>query len=297
VRRVFASSSAALFLGFVLACGGSTEQEVTGPGEVVRCPPRLVLPPPLPAAATRTEAPLSIARDCTWSARTAAPWLAVSPITGQGDATLTLTANENPQGRVRSATIDINEQPFTIMQEAQPCRFEVAPTSISVPHQGGRTTIRVTTLEGCSWTTRASDPWLRVISGTGGDTSGSIELAIDSNGGPERSAVLTLATAQMVVNQAAGPDDRTECGYSIGPGAHVIPAEGGTASFRVSTMSACAWGASSNQPWITVVSGNGVGTGEVHYRVDRNTSTSNRSGTITAGTRRHVVQQQAAPRQ
>ena len=156
-------------------------------------------------------------------------------------------------------------------------------------------TIRLTTLEGCSWTTRSSQPWLRVVAGSGGDASATLDVAVDSNSGPERSGTLSVATLLVVVHQAAGPDDRSECQYSIDPGATTIPAAGGNFSFRVSTMAQCAWGAVANQPWVTVVSANGMGPGDVRYRADANTSTSNRSGTITVGTRRHVVTQQAAP--
>lgn len=254
----------------------------------------LSLQSPLPAAAGRLEVPLSAARDCTWSAATAASWLSVSPAAGQGVATLTLTAAENPQGRTRSTTIDLNDQHFPVVQSGQACRYEVSPASVAVPHQGGRVTIRLTTLDGCAWTTQSSHPWLRVVVGSGGEASATLDLAVDSNSGPERSAVLQVATLQVVVHQAAGPDDRSECQYSIDPGGITIQAAGGNASFRVATSAQCAWGAVANQPWVRVVSANGMGPGEVQYRVDANTSNGNRSATITVGTRRHVVTQQAA---
>jgi hypothetical protein len=256
----------------------------------------LSVPPSMPAAETQTTALLSAERDCTWSARTGATWLTVAPTTGQGTATLTVAAAENPQGRVRSAAIEINQQQFTVVQAGQPCRYEVTPAAVAVPHQGGRVAIRLTTLDGCSWTTQSSASWLRVVVGSGGDTGATLDVAVDSNSGPERSAVLTVATATVSVNQAAGPDDRSECQYSVDPGAATLPAAGGAASFRVSTQSQCAWGAVGNQPWIVVVSANGMGPGEVRYRVDANTSTSNRSGVITVGTRRHVVVQEPAAR-
>lgn len=238
---------------------------------------------------------LGTARDCTWMAQSSEPWLQIEPASGQGDATLTLTAAENPLGRMRSATVNVNEQPFTVTQHAAPCRFQVAPSSVAVGHQGGRASIRLSTLEGCSWTTQSSQPWLRVVAGSGGEASATIELAVDSNTGPERSGLLNVATLLVVVNQNAAPDDRTRCQFSLDPGARLIPAAGGSGSFSVSTLPGCAWGAASNQPWITIVSSaNLIGSGDIHYRVDANPATSVRSGAITAGTRRHIVQQEAA---
>jgi all-beta uncharacterized protein len=292
VERAFAIWSVILLLACGIACGGATELEVAGPGNTTRCLMSLTVPPPLPAGGTQVETSLSTERDCTWAVHTSDSWLAISPEAGQGDARLTLIARANPQGRTRSATIDVNDQHFTVVQSGQPCRYDVAPTSVAVPHQGGRIAIRLTTLDGCTWTTQASQPWLRVVVGSGGEASATLDVAVDSNSGPERSAVLSVAALIVAVHQGAGPDDRSECQYSIDPGASTIPAAGGNSSFRVATLTQCAWGAVANQPWVRVISANGMGPGEVQYRVDANTSASNRSATITVGTRRHVVTQQ-----
>lgn len=252
----------------------------------------------MPAAGVSLTARLAATRDCTWTVRASEPWLAVEPTSGQGDAILTLIVAENPTGRTRTATVSVNEQAFAVTQEAAPCSFQVMPSSISMAHQGGRTSIQLSTLEGCSWTTQSSQPWLRVTSGSGGDASGAIEVAVDSNTGAERSGQLHVATLIVVVNQNPAPNDRTQCRFSLDPGARLIPAAGGTGAFSVSTLPPCAWSAASNQPWITIVSSpNMIGPGDVHYRVDANASPAVRSGVITAGTRRHVVQQEGAPRQ
>jgi hypothetical protein len=294
--RPIAIWSAACLSAALLGCG-STEQELVTPSAGGRCQMTLAVPP-LPAAGARVTAHLSAARDCAWTANATDTWLRVEPTTGQGETTLTLTAAENPMGRARSATINLNEQPFTVTQDAAPCQFQVLPSSLSVGHQGGRTPIQLTTLEGCSWTTQSSQPWLRVVAGSGGDASATIEVAVDSNTGPERPGLLNVATLLLVVNQSAAPNDRTQCRFSLDPGARAIPAAGGSGSFSVSTLPGCAWSAASNQPWIVIVSSaNVIGASEVHYRVEPNPSASVRSGAVSAGTRRHVVQQAGAPPQ
>lgn len=296
-RLATAIFGVAILAAALSRCGGSTQDLVT-PSTDGRCQMSLETPPSLPAAGVRLMARLAAARDCTWTVRASEPWLAVEPTSGQGETILTLIATENPTGRTRSATVSVNEQAFTVTQEPAPCRFQVMPSSISMAHQGGRTSIQLSALEGCSWTTQSSQRWLRVTSGSGGDASGAIEIAVDSNTGPERSGLLNVATLVVVVNQNAAPNDRTQCRFSLDPGARLIPAAGGSAVFGVSTLPACAWSAASNQPWITIVSSaNMIGSGDVHYRVDANSSSTVRSGVITAGTRRHVVQQEGAPRQ
>jgi hypothetical protein len=289
--------SATLVMAVVLGCGGSTEQNFVNPSAAGRCQMSLALAGPLPAAGARVTALLSTTRDCAWTAQSSEAWLRLEPTSGQGEATLTLIATENPMGRTRSATLNVSGQPFTVTQDAAPCRFQVMPPSMAVGHQGGRASIQLTTLDGCSWTTQSSQPWLRVVSGSGGEASGTIELAVDSNIGSERSGLLTVATLLVVVNQNAAPNDRTRCQFSLDPGARLIPAAGGSGSFSVSTLPGCSWGAASNQPWVTIVSSaNMTGPGDVHYRVDANASTAVRSGAITAGTRRHVVQQEGIAR-
>ena len=253
----------------------------------------LALPPSLASGAAQTPVQLSTARDCTWAAQSQAPWLHVEPASGQGDATLVLSTAANPQGRSRSGTLDISSQPFAAIQDGAPCHFALSPTSVAVPHFGGRVQVHLTTLEGCPWTTSSSQPWLRVVVRSGGETSATLELAVDSNAGPERSALLGVAGLLLAVTQEAGPNDRSECGFSIGPGSALLPAAGGAGSFGVSTRAGCAWGASSNQSWLVVVSSiNGTGPGTVHYRVDPNPLSSARSAAISVGTRRHVVTQE-----
>ena len=280
-----------------LACGGSTQQDVIVPSGDGRCQMSLTMTGPLPAAGGQTTGQLSAPRECVWSGQSTADWLQFDPMSGQGAGTLTFTAGANPLGRSRAASITVNEHQFSVAQEASPCRFEVSPSTLAMGHRGGRTTLHVTTLEGCVWTAQGSQPWVRVAMGGSGESSSSVEVAVDSNPGPERSGTIVVGPLIVVVNQQAGPDDRTECRFSVHPGSHILPSTGGQASFNVSTLPACSWHAASSQPWIVVLSvTNPIGSSEVHYRVEPNTSTSVRSGVITAGTRRHIVQQEGAPR-
>jgi hypothetical protein len=60
----------------------------------------------------------------------------------------------------------------------------------------------------------------------------------------------------------------------------------------------CTWVASAPDDWIDITSGNGgVGDGRVEYRVDPNTSSSSRTGTITVGDRQFTIDQEGMPAQ
>jgi hypothetical protein len=64
----------------------------------------------------------------------------------------------------------------------------------------------------------------------------------------------------------------------------------------VTTGAGCAWTATSNESWLTIISGaKGYGDGEINYRVDANTGDAREAVVIVAG-QRHYVQQAAAPK-
>ncbi len=70
-----------------------------------------------------------------------------------------------------------------------------------------------------------------------------------------------------------------------------IDAGGGTGTINVSTMSGCAWTASSGESWITITSGaRGTGNGTVRFTVARNTD-KERDGELTIAGREVKVQQ------
>ncbi|MDQ3010585.1 MAG: beta galactosidase jelly roll domain-containing protein, partial [Acidobacteriota bacterium] len=85
------------------------------------------------------------------------------------------------------------------------------------------------------------------------------------------------------------------CSYSISPTNQSFSASGGSSSVSVTTTSACGWTASSNASWITLTSGfSGNGNGTVFYSVSSNTSTSQRTGTLTIAGQTYTVTQAGA---
>ena len=81
------------------------------------------------------------------------------------------------------------------------------------------------------------------------------------------------------------------CSYSISPNNLKFDAAGGTETINVSTISGCAWTASSGESWITITSGaKGNGTGTVRLTVTRNTD-KERHGELTIAGREVNIQQ------
>jgi hypothetical protein len=291
--RIWAAAIGTVVMAAAAAssCSNDTATEVLGP-TAERCRMSLGSTPILPAAGGNVTATVVTTRDCLWSAQIEGDWLSLEPASGQGEGPLTISSAPNPRGRARSATLDLNGQRFTIQQEPAPCRIDVTPAAAEAVPQGARLTFTVSTLEGCSWSAQTTEPWIRVVSGSGAEGSSSIEVTVDSNTGGTRTATLRIGSVGVPITQPTANDPGERCGYSLGAGAANVPAAGGERSFRVHTAAGCLWGAVSSQPWLIIVAGqNGSGVGDVRYRAEPNPTPQRRTGAVNVGTRRHVVQQ------
>lgn len=72
------------------------------------------------------------------------------------------------------------------------------------------------------------------------------------------------------------------CSYTVAPASASMPAAGGSATFQVSTGTACAWTSTPAAAWLTVTSGQtGTGPGPVVVAASANPATATRSGTVT----------------
>ena len=75
--------------------------------------------PPEAAAGDRSVAVLT-GNGCTWTAKSAAPWLVVTDgARGSGNGTLKYTTLPNPDPQIRSGTISVNARNFTVTQLAR----------------------------------------------------------------------------------------------------------------------------------------------------------------------------------
>jgi hypothetical protein len=315
-RGVFTRLSRALlstlFAIQCAACGSTSVTQVSGPDNI-RCQTTLGTAPTIPAAGGRVTVGVVAARECTWSATSEASWIQVSPASGQGEASLTLTAAANPQAAPRTGNIVVNGQRFTMSQEPAPCQYQLSHPATDVPAQGGSTSVQVTSLGGCPWTTTSNISWIHVTPATG-TGSGDVALVIDPNSGSARSAQVTIAGVAFTVNQAAPapdpapapvpgpapaplpvPSPSPQCSYSIDPVTRTFKDKGGDGTVKVITGSTCPWSATANDAWVRITeNATGTGTRDVKYKVEANQTGSQRIGTITVAGQTHWIVQQAA---
>ncbi|MBS1807440.1 MAG: BACON domain-containing protein [Acidobacteria bacterium] len=224
---------------------------------------------------------------CTWTATSTATWLTiVSGKSGTGNGTVTWEVTPNTSTSVRTGTLTIAGQTFTLTQAGVSCTTSLSPTSANLTSGGSRSSVTVTS--NCSWTTSSNDTWLKIISGSSGSGNGSVTYEYGANTSTDfpRYGSLTIGGKTFNVTQATAP-----CTYSLSPSSASHGSGAGGGSFKVNTNgTGCYWSAYTNDLWLRVTSGSGFGTGSVTFQVSPNSGGS-RSGTIYAGGQSFTVYQ------
>jgi hypothetical protein len=195
-----------------------------------------------------------------------------------GQATVTVAANAGP---VRTGTVTIAGQTFTASQAAAAaCSYSIAPTTQSMPAQGGSVSVHVTTTSDCAWTATAGAPWITVTSGGSGHGNGTVTIAVAANTGSARNGTVTIAGDTFAITQAAPP-----CSFALAPRSKTLSSAAGGGMVTVTTQAECTWTASTSDPdWLSITEGKtGTGNGTVTYAVTANTKNKARTGHLTIG--------------
>jgi hypothetical protein len=283
----------ACLLAFLAAGCGSTSVSVTSPtGSKCQVSATSTLPS-APATGGAGTINVNTNRDCTWSASSAAAWIAItSGTTGQGEGSVAFRVSENPDPSPRRGMVTVNDAQIAISQDPAPCKFTVSPTNASVPAAGGPTTIRVDANAGCAWTATSQASWIQVTSGSTGTGGGNIALSVSANTGAARSGSVTVAGQTVVVSQGA-----VACDATVSAATLTVGAQGSVESVAVDIGPTCQWTAASSADWIALTAGRtGTGPGQVQFSIAANASTSTRQAILTiAGRSVTVTQSGTAP--
>lgn len=127
--------------------------------------------------------------------------------------------------------------------------------------------------------------------GTGWGESGYFKIAYSELTSVVEFGFYTIAYEQY---QPPPPPPLTPtCTYTLSLSSKNFKSPGGTGSVSVSTQSGCTWIPTSDSSWITLQgSGTRTGNGTVSYSVSANSTTSNRTGTITISGQIFTITQQ-----
>ena len=157
------------------------------------------VPSLVPGSGGKFPFAVASASSCTWTTQTDVGWADISPSSGQGNGSPSLTVSQNESSTGRSLTVIVNGQSFHVTQNNS-CTYRLSPTSLDVGGAGGAASIAITVTTGCPWTATSGESWVQVRtrSGTG---SGSVDLDIAANPFGVRLANLTIAGQRVTVTQ------------------------------------------------------------------------------------------------
>ncbi len=218
--------------------------------------------------------------DLSWTLADVPSWLSVSPKSGTGNATLSLTASaENPSTEPRTAVITVSSSSlnaqFTVTQPG--VHLSVGSTSVSFTASGGTQSLTVTSNTSWSIQNNASS-WLRCNTATGKGNA-TITLSANENTSiSENSGELIISGAEknitVQVSQAGATPtlsvDQTNLSF-------VANGESKT----VSITSNMSWEIESNVSWITCDKTSGTGDATIRLTAAKNTSAAVRNGKLT----------------
>lgn len=224
---------------------------------------------------------------CAWTAVSQANWLTINTgASGTGNGTMSYNVAANPGG-ARTGLLVIGGVAHTVTQSAAGCSFALNPGNQSSAGAGGTGTVNVSAASHCAWTATSDAPWLLLEGPTAGTGNGTLGFRTTANFAAERTGTLTIGGQGFSVTQAAG------CEFQLNVNQLRAVAAGDSLSATVSALTPCVWTATSNAPWLQVISGAPAsGNGTLRFEALSNPGAA-RTGTLTVAGQTLTVRQAA----
>ena len=227
------------------------------------------------------EREITIGCDTSWLIVLECDWLSLSQLSGTGNATVILTAEQNEIGEPRSMEFVIKSlslsHEFTVSQAAGdiPVEVEFSPDSLFVSYLGGVQHVQLNA--NISWQLRASS-WITLTT-TSGEGDASFDIIVDNNIAPDdRIGFVNVihggqVKATLVIVQEGKPNIlETDATYID------VRPEGGDIVVHVTANQS--WVVKINTDWIRCVPLSGVNNGSFTISVDPLPSNEPRIGQI-----------------
>ncbi len=238
---------------------------------------------------------------CGWATTSNVPWIAVTNGMGTGNGTVTYTVAANT-GPVRTGTITIAGQTFTVTQNALPT-FSINNVSLFEGNSGTTmftftvsisgafnqtATVNYATVNGTATPPTDYQATSGSLSFAPGETSKIITVLVNGDNLIELDETFTVtlsgASNAIILNgQGTGTIQNDDpCTYSISPANLTTSANASSSNMvTITTQSGCTWTATTTESWVTIYSGaSGSGSGTVSFAIAANTGPG-RTGIIT----------------
>jgi hypothetical protein len=223
---------------------------------------------------------VTTATGCTWTAVANDAFITVTAgASGSGSGAVNYSVAANDSANVKTGTLTVAGHAVTITEAPGACGYSLTPPGASPASSGGAGSITVNTLNGCGWSASSNVSFIAIVGGNTGVGGGTVNYIVAPNNAvTTRTGTLTVAGQTFTVSQGAA-----SCTWSIDQTSAEIPSTGGGGTIALSTPTGCPWTASSNVPWLTIVSGaSGNTSATVNFKAQPNTGAA-RTGILTIG--------------
>jgi hypothetical protein len=298
--RALSILTAAVALAAAIACGSTSSTTVAGPSPAKCQLTATNSTPNFTATGGQGAIVVQAARECAWTAAAQVNWVALMPpMDGQGDSTLKYNVQPNPSGLPRQGTVNVAGQIVQVGQAGAACRFDLDRRQAQIAAAVTSVDVNVQGPTGCAWTAASEADWLSVTQGAQGSGPGRVTLRALANPGAARVGTVLIAGIRFEVTQVSAsgppPPPPAGCTYALLPASAQLDSAAAEGTLSLTTGGDCPWLATSDQPWLSVLSAtSGTGNAQITYRVAANDTGATRTAQITVGTAAFIVLQAAA---
>ena len=219
-----------------------------------------------------------ITTNTSWTVACDQTWCSVSPVSGKNESNITVTVFENTSILERSAIItvksDVGNQTVKVNQDGAAAALTLSENSIEFTSASGSQLFNITS--NTSWTVSTDQSWC-TVNLTSDSGNGSVTVSVGENTSTsERSATITVTSdaGNKIVNVT---QNGAEAVLTLSVNNLEFISSSGSQTFIITSN--ISYKVSSSQSWCTISSG--PRPNHVKVSVDENTSTSERTATIT----------------
>ena len=223
----------------------------------------------------------SVTSNISWTASADAGWLSVSPTNGTNGGTITATYSANTSTSQRVGTIIVSGGGLTktvkVTQLGTSSSLLVSPSNQDVSNSSGDTKYSV--ISNVIWTVSNDADWLSVTP-TNGTNNDTLTASYSKNTSTsQRVGTITVSSGGGLTRTVTVTQLGTSSSLLVSPSNQDVSNSSGDTKYSV--ISNVIWTVSNDADWLSVTPTNGTNNDTLTASYSKNTSTSQRVGTIT----------------
>jgi hypothetical protein len=218
---------------------------------------------------TNSTDTFSVVSNTEWTALSSDEWLSVSPGSGTGNGTITVTAGANPDSLARVATVtlsaeNVESQLVTVSQRGA---LSVSSLSLMIEAEDDTTTTFAIASD-TSWTVASSETWLTVSPEVGTKNATITVTALKNRITEDRTATITVSEDGTAPIEIDVTQHAAEPGLSVSVSSLEFTPEANSGTFTV--ISNTDWEISNEDTWLTFTPDAGSNDQTVTVTIDEN---------------------------